>query len=138
MHLLYLVKNGIVFSHIFLHRYFLENLYEFALFLKKGSIAIINYTEKVIPGDIILVKIIKTELVALKKILLDGKNYFLKSIDPNIKSIEKLTKNHLILGVLVEIRYDTQDVETTNISYSKVLQTSNKRTIKQLRPKNAL
>jgi len=84
----------------------------FALFFKKNSLVLINYTQSIAVGDLIFIQPNQSESIICKKILTDGHELFLKSIDPKIKGIQKLMQNDIIIGKVIEIRYPT---ETNNL-----------------------
>jgi len=86
----------------------------FGLFLRKGSIILMDPTQTPKDGDIILFRTPGEKSIFLRQVLIDGNNYYIRSINPELKGIEPLGKDYRLLGVLVETRFSPQEDRATN------------------------
>lgn len=87
----------------------------FGLAFRKGSTIIIDPSQSPIDGDLILVKNKNEENVLLKQFLLDGSEIYIRSVNPEIKSITPFTKDHKIIGVVIETRFSFQETEKISL-----------------------
>lgn len=84
----------------------------FGLAFRKGSTIIIDPSQTPSDGDLILVQINNEDSIALKQFLLDGSEKYMRSVNPEIKSIAPLTDTHKIVGVVIETRFSFQEIAT--------------------------
>lgn len=85
----------------------------FGFAFRKGSTIIIEPSQYPIDGDLILVKAENEKNILLKQFLLDGSETYMRSVNPEIKSIIPLTETHRIIGVIIETRFSYQDIGKT-------------------------
>lgn len=83
----------------------------FGLILRKGSLIIIDPETQVSDGDLALVSLLQEDTILLRKILIDGNDTYIKSVNPEMKSTKLLEKGAHIFGVVIEIRFSLQHAE---------------------------
>lgn len=79
----------------------------FGLSFRKGSLIMIDPEQELRDGDLILLK--EEKDLVLRQFLVDGSDRYVKSVNPEIKGIKLLSKNHNIIGIVIETRFSTQD-----------------------------
>lgn len=86
---------------------------------RKGSLLL--FDPQIVPkdGDLVLIQFQDSNQIALRKIIIDGEDIFIRSVNPEIKETKKLTNVSYLLGVLFETRY------VTNTAQSPLLQKKN-------------
>jgi len=76
----------------------------FSLFLKNGSQILIEPEKGLKDGELgIFATDIK--MITIYQILIDGNDIYIKSINPEIKSIKLLPENFIFLGSIIEVRF---------------------------------
>jgi len=65
-------------------------------------------------GDLVLIQFHDSKQIALRKIIIDGDDIFISSVNPNIKETKRLTDTSFLLGVLFETRYITSNTQRTS------------------------
>lgn len=83
----------------------------FGLAFRKGSTIIIDPSQTPADGDLILVENNNEASIVLKQFLLDGSEMYMRSVNPEIKSVVPLKETHNIVGVVIETRFSFQYVE---------------------------
>lgn len=91
----------------------------FGLFLRKGSTILVDPDQVPKDGDIVLLKIPREDSIFLRQILVDGNNYYVRSVNPELKSIEPLKNDAKFFGVVVETRFSLQESRVTSIMSTK-------------------
>lgn len=84
------------------------------LFLRKGSLILIDPEQNPKDNDIILLKAVNNNMIFLRQLLMDGHHCYIRSVNPELKGIEIIDKNHILMGTLVEIRFNLQDSRSQN------------------------
>lgn len=79
---------------------------------RKGSILLFDPSIHPKDGDIVLLELPESNQLALKKIIIDGDDVFIQSLNPEIKETKKLHDGSLLLGVLFETRYVVKEPVT--------------------------
>jgi SOS-response transcriptional repressor LexA len=82
----------------------------FGLAFRKGSTIIVDPSQSPIDGDLILVKNETDKNILLKQFLMDGHETYMRSVNPEIKSVMPLTKSYKIIGIVIETRFSLQAV----------------------------
>jgi SOS-response transcriptional repressor LexA len=83
----------------------------FGLVFRKGSTIIVDPSQSPIDGDLILVKNETDKSILLKQFLMDGHEAYMRSVNPEIKSVLPLTESHRIIGIVIETRFSLQTVQ---------------------------
>lgn len=83
----------------------------FGLAFRKGSIIMIDPAKPATDGDLILVKNENDPTILLKQMLIDGHETYIRSVNPEIKSLLPLTESYKIIGVVFETRFSLQTAE---------------------------
>lgn len=96
----------------------------FGLAFRKGSLIIVDPDQKPYDGDLVLIKLQEERNIFLKQFLIDGSDYYMRSVNPEMKGTKQLENNDRILGVVIETRYSLQDSEKTVLSKQKRLSKS--------------
>jgi SOS-response transcriptional repressor LexA len=99
----------------------------FGIIFRKGSLIIVDPDRQPHDGDLILLKILKEENILLRQFLKDGKDVYIRSVNPEMKGTKLLTDKHKFIGVVIETRFALQgNVKvpakelTSNFSYKKL------------------
>lgn len=77
----------------------------FGLFLRKGSVILVDPLKAHRDGDLVLVKTPQENIISLRQILMEGQAYYLRSVNPEIKGTLPLKEPFEIFGVVVETRF---------------------------------
>ena len=80
----------------------------FGLAFRKGSTIMVDPSVSPIDGDLILVKDESNRNILLKQFLMDGQEPYIRSVNPEIKSVMPLTESYKIIGVVIETRFSLQ------------------------------
>lgn len=83
----------------------------YGLAFRKGSTIIVDPSQSPLDGDLILVQATNEPNILLKQLLMDGNEIYLRSVNPEIKSILPLLENYKIIGVVIETRFSLQSAE---------------------------
>lgn len=94
----------------------------FGLAFRKGSTIIVDPSHSPTDGDLILVKARNEENILLKQFLLDGSDKYMRSVNPEIKSVTPLTETHKIIGVIIETRFSFQPIGKSQLRTETKLQ----------------
>ena len=86
----------------------------FGLAFRKGSTIIIDPDQKLRDGDLILIKA-QDDTIFLKQFLVDGKDIYIRSVNPEIKGITQLTAIEKIIGIVIETRFSLQRPQKNSI-----------------------
>ena len=82
----------------------------FGLAFRKGSTIIVDPSQLPIDGDLILVKNETDKHILLKQFLMDGHEAYMRSVNPEIKSVAPLEESYKIIGIVIETRFSLQAV----------------------------
>lgn len=93
----------------------------FGLAFRKGSTIIVDPAGTPQDSDLILVQADDENDVLLKQFLMDGKDTYIRSVNPEIKSVVRLEKTHKIIGVVIETRFSLQAPEKTTSQKEAIL-----------------
>lgn len=85
----------------------------FGLAFRKGSTIIIDPAKSPHDNDLILVQANGENDIILKQFLVDGKDVYIRSVNPEIKNIVPLERTYKIIGVVIETRFSLQVPEKT-------------------------
>ena len=85
----------------------------FGLAFRKGSTIIVDPSQPPVDGDLILVKNDIDKNILLKQILMDGYEAYMRSVNPEIKSVVPLAEDYKIIGTVIETRFSSQTVRKT-------------------------
>lgn len=96
----------------------------FGFAFRKGSTIIIDPSQPPRDGDLILVKTKNEENILLKQFLLDGSEKYMRSVNPEIKSVTSLSEIHKIIGVVIETRFSFQETGKTSSQKEEKIQFS--------------
>lgn len=77
----------------------------FGSLFRKGSLLLFDPLLTPKDGDLVLIQFRDSKQVALRKIIIDGEDIFVSSVNPEIKETKRLTDASYLLGVLFETRY---------------------------------
>ena len=83
----------------------------FGVAFRKGSTIIVDPSQSPNDGDLVLVQCINDNNALLKQFILDGNDGYLRSVNPEIKSIIPISSAHNIIGVIIETRFSMQTSE---------------------------
>lgn len=89
-----------------------------ALFLKKDSLILMEPLKRVKKNGIVLLAENDKE-INLYKVILDGKEAYIKSLDPEIKGLKLLPDSFTLLGSIAEIRYELQEDHANSLNEAK-------------------
>lgn len=96
----------------------------FGIAFRKGSTIIVDPSQLPIDGDLILVKNENDKNILLKQFLMDGHEAYMRSVNPEIKSVTPVIETHKIIGVVIETRFSFQEVEKKSFQKQTKLQFS--------------
>ena len=85
----------------------------FGLAFRKGATIMVDPSQYPMDGDLILVKSESDKNILLKQFLMDGTEAYMRSVNPEIKSVKPMTENYQIIGVVIETRFSLQTVGKT-------------------------
>lgn len=77
---------------------------EFKLLIPKNTLIIVNINVLPEYGDIVLVKLKKTNTLTLRQFIVDENDCYFRTLDPNINKVSKVSKEDIIYGLIVEQR----------------------------------
>ncbi len=83
----------------------------FGLAFRKGSTIIVDPSQSPKDGDLILIKIENENNILLKQFMVDGREHYIRSVNPEMKSIIPLTESCKAIGIVIETRFSLQTAE---------------------------
>lgn len=96
----------------------------FGLAFRKGSLIIIDPEQKPSDGDLILLRLKKDGVIVLKQFLADGNDFYIRSVNPEMKGINLLDDSYTVIGVIIETRFSHQDSGTKSLQTKNELSSS--------------
>lgn len=83
----------------------------FGIAFRKGSLIIVDPDASPQDGDLILLKMATEHDILLRQILKDGKDTYIRSVNPEMKSVKMLIEEYRIFGVIIETRFSLQGAD---------------------------
>jgi len=81
----------------------------FGIAFRKGSTVMIDPSQLPKDGDLVLIKSTHENNAMLKQYIKDGEDIYIRSVNPDIKSIHALDDKYQIVGIVVEVRFSLQE-----------------------------
>ena len=81
----------------------------FGLAFRKGSLIIVDPERIPHDGDLVLIKIRSEKVIVLRQFLVDGRDLYVRSVNPEMKGTKILDDDYKIIGVVIETRFSLQE-----------------------------
>lgn len=82
------------------------------LAFRQGTLLIADPKVVYQEGDLVLVKLDKSTEILLKQVIIDGDDSYLRSVNPEIKSLKRVTPECQFIATIVETRYAFRGIDT--------------------------